>query len=158
MQEQDWLAETSLFRGDRRLKVQHGWGVGGWLGVWGVVDGAHRDVPSRPILTCSLGANVYGFAGSWMQGKEMLRNREDSGSINLTSFSLLASVLSILTDSGGGLPLTPLILYAGSHSLVPSIYPFLFLPPWLTRSCRSIKLIKGSILSWSPLANTSANQ
>lgn len=89
----------------------------------------------------------------------MLRNREDTTPLKLTSFSLLVSVLSILTDSGGGLQLTPLTLYAGSHSLSPSIYPFLFLPHWLTHSCsRSIKLIKGSILSWSPLANTSANQ
>lgn len=69
------------------------------------------------------------------------------------------SVMSILTDSEGGLQLTPLILYAGSHSPSPSIYLFLFLPHWLTHSCsRSIKLIKGSILSWSPLANRSANQ
>lgn len=78
---------------------------------------------------------------------------------SLATFSLLLSFLFILTDSGGGVQLTPLILYAGSHSLSPSIYLFLFLPHWLTHSCsRSIKLIKGSILSWSPPANTSANQ
>lgn len=71
----------------------------------------------------------------------------------------LPPIPSILTDSRGGLQLTPLILYTSSHSLSPSIYLFLSLPHWLTHSCsRSIKLIKGSILSWSPLANTSANQ
>lgn len=77
------------------------------------------------------------------------RNRKDN----------LPPIPSILTDSRGGLQLTPLILYTSSHSLSPSIYLFLSLPHWLTHSCsRSIKLIKGSILSWSPLANTSANQ
>lgn len=83
-----------------------------------------------------------------------LRNGEDIG-----PFSLTFSVLARLTDYRRGLQLTPLILYAGSHSLSTPIYLFLFLPYWLAHSCsRSIKLIKGSILSWSPLANTSANQ
>lgn len=84
-----------------------------------------------------------------------LRNGEDIGPFSLTFFSVLAR----LTDYRRGLQLTPLILYAGSHSLSTPIYLFLFLPYWLAHSCsRSIKLIKGSILSWSPLANTSANQ
>lgn len=84
---------------------------------------------------------------------------KDVSSLCLTSVCLPVAAPSVLTDRSGGLQLTPLIRYAGSRTLSPSVYLFLFLSHWLTHSCsRSIKLIKGSILSWSPLANSSANQ
>lgn len=100
--------------------------------------------PPDIVPICS----TWGPGEGKSKGRKNGRNRKDR-----------PPILSILTDSRGGLQLTPLMLYTAPHSLSPSIYLFPTLPHWLTHICsRSIKLIKGSILSWSPLANTSANQ
>lgn len=66
-------------------------------------------------------------------GGPALLGTEQRGHQRIQSHLLLpVSALPILTDSRRGLQLTPLILYAGSHS--PSLYLSISIPPSLAHT------------------------